>query len=165
MFLRVESNREVGHLLISIWNRQRSLQVGRVIGDEELCKSNRTAAVNLLIHKPRVPRTKGRVLHLNPEHELARPQLKALPYELPPVPGAIPQERLEVALLNGVEGLSKAPTPATPSGTLPHLHLRRTSPYRLVPSVAGPLPLQSEQSAEYRVEPNYNRARCGGRDD
>jgi hypothetical protein len=47
MFLRVESNREVGHLLISIWNRQRSLQVGRVIGDEELCKSNRTAAVNL----------------------------------------------------------------------------------------------------------------------
>ena len=67
MFLRVESNREVGHLLISIWNRQRSLQVGRVIGDEELCKSNRTAAVNLLIHKPRVPRTKGRVLHLNPE--------------------------------------------------------------------------------------------------
>jgi len=114
MFLRAESNREVGHLLISIWNRQRSLRVGLVIGDEELCKSNRTAAVNRLIHKPRVPRAKGRVLHLNPEHELVRPQLKVLPYELPPVFGAIPQERLEVALLSGVEGLRQALAPAVP---------------------------------------------------
>jgi hypothetical protein len=138
MFLRVESNREVGHLLISIWNRQRSLRVGRVIGDEELCKSNRTAALNLLIHNPRVPRTKGPVLHLNPENELVRPQLKALPYELPPVFGAISQERLEVALLSGVEGVSKAPTPPPRlarfrifTSDVPH----RTDWYRAWPSL------------------------------